>query len=396
VPARGDDPAAPASVSAPAAPSRRQPSARFSGLNGISTDPERDAAAQEQSIAGVVGKVLEQLFAHKLLILTPLIVIPLVAGVVSLQTPPIYESTASIWVERPTYVVPDDLERYTPPATVQARRLKELLKTAAFTDDVESRAPIARSPVSRDEQKALEAAVSSIDVTAGGDHLLLLSSSATMPTPAFAALSGLIDAYKLRSAEETIKQSALAVDFYTARLGEAQAKLAKSNDNLRTYIAEHPKVATQTGGAPTAAELELAQLQRQYDLDRSDVERINAAIAQSQRNGVAARSGAEVGFQVVDQPQVPTSARRELKKLLLLPALGAAAGSILAGTLLTLFVALDRTARSSSDLSGIGPVLGALPRFGGPAAKAEGVRRVTGFPAGARRSAPSPNAGAPG
>jgi uncharacterized protein involved in exopolysaccharide biosynthesis len=340
----------------------------------------------------VVGRVLEQLFAHKLLILTPIIVIPLVAAIISLQTPPIYESSASIWVERPTYVVPDDLERYTPPATVQARRLKELLKTSAFTDDIQTRAPIARSPASSVDQDALESAVSSIDVTAGGDHLLVLHSSATTPTTAFAALSGLIDAYKIRSAEETIAQSALAVDFYSARLGEAKGKLAKSNDDLRKYVADNPKVGAQTGSAPTTAALELAQLQRQYDLDRSDVERLTTLVEQSQRNGVAAQSGAEVGFQVVDEPAVPTSARRELKKLLLPPALGAVGGFLLGATFLTLFVALDRSVRSPSDLASIGPVLGALPHFGGAAAKADGIRRATGFPAGARRRVPDSNA----
>jgi uncharacterized protein involved in exopolysaccharide biosynthesis len=337
----------------------------------------------------VLVRVLEQLFRHKLLILLPILVIPLAGAVVSFQTPPIFESTASIWVERPTYVVPDDLERYTPPATVQARRVKELLKTSAFTDEIQSRAPIARSPVSSQEQAALESAVSSIDASAGGDHLLVLHSSASTPTAAFAALSGLIDAYKIRSADETIKQSALAVDFYNARLTEAQGKLAKSNDDLRKYVADNPKLATQTAGAPTTAELELAQLQRQYDLDRSDVERLTTLVEQSQRDGVAAQSGAEVGFQVVDEPAVPSAARRELKKLLLPPALGGAVGLLLAGTLLTLFVALDRSVRSASDLAGFGPVLGALPRFSGPAARAEGVRRATGFPAGARRRAPS-------
>ncbi len=333
----------------------------------------------------MVGRVLEQLFAHKLLILTPVIVIPLVAAIASLQAQPIYESTASIWVERPAYVVLDDLERFTAPAAVQAKRLKELLKTSAFADDVEQRAPIARSPVSGQEQAALEAAVSSIDVTAAGDHLLTLHSSAATPTAAFAALSGLIDAYKIRSAQETITQSALSVSFYTASLGAAQAKLAKSNDDLRTYVADHPKVGAQTGSAPTTAELELAQLQRQYDLDRSDVERLTATVEQSKQNGVAAQSGAQVGFQVVDQPATPTSARRELKKMLLLPAIGVVAGLALGAAFLTVLTALDRSARRASDLAGIAPVVGALPRFRGAAAKEEGVRRATGFPAGARR-----------
>lgn len=332
----------------------------------------------------MVKRVLEQLFAHKLLVVLPVLIIPLAALVVALQTPPMYQATANIWVERAPYVTyQNDLDRYAQPADIQAKRVIELLRTRTFVNAVVARSPLPRTAGASTDD--LAASVGSMEVTVGGSHLLVLRASSATAVVAFAAVSGLIDAYKERAAKETIAQATLAQTFYEDRLQEAQAQLDKSTGELQTYIAEHPVAAPRPGAVVAAPDLELAQLSRRVDLDGADVERIRATVEQSRRDGAAAQAGQEIGFQVVDEPLVPTGARRELRKTLVLPAVGLVAGIALSGAVLTLLVAADRAIRFPSDLGGRGQVIGLVPAYTAKRTGSNGLRRSVGFVAGARR-----------
>ncbi len=333
---------------------------------------------------GVVKRVLEQFFGHKLLVVLPVLVIPLAALVVALQSPPIYQATANIWVERAPYVTSQsNFDQYSQPADVQVKRLNELLQTRTFVNAVVTRSPLPRAAGASEVD--LAASVGSMEAIAGGSHLMVLRASSSVAVVAFAAVSGLIDAYKAQAATETIAQAQLAQTFYADRLQAAQAQLAKSTGELQGYIAEHPVAAPRPGVAAAAPDLALAQLSRRVDLDGADVERIRATLEQSQLDGAAAQAGQEIGFQVVDEPLVPTDARRELRKTLFLPALGLVVGIALSGAVLTLLVAADRAIRFPSDLGGRGQVIGFVPAYTAKRTGSNGLRRSVGFVAGARR-----------
>ncbi|MDQ6841611.1 MAG: Wzz/FepE/Etk N-terminal domain-containing protein, partial [Actinomycetota bacterium] len=329
-------------------------------------------------------RVLEQLFGHKLLVLLPAILIPAIALAISLQTPPIYQATANVWVERPAYVsYQSDLDRYAQPADIEAKRVNELLRTRTFVGAVVARSPLARAAGASDNE--LASSVASTEVFAGGNHLLVFRASSPSAAVAFAAVSGLIDAYKERQAKETASQAQFAQTFYVDRLQEAQAQLAKSTSELQQYIDAHPVVAPKTGAAITAPDLDLARLSRRVDVDGADVERIRATVEQSRRDGAAAEAGQSVGFQVIDQPITPTDARRELKKMIVLPAIGVVVGLALSVAVLTLLVAADQAVRFPSDLRDRAQVIGLVPAYAANRVGTNDLRRAVGFVAGARR-----------
>jgi hypothetical protein len=97
------------------------------------------------------------------------------------------------------------------------------------------------------------------------------------------------------------------------------------------------------------------------------------------------------GLQVLDQPVLPTSARRELRKTLFLPAVGLVVGILLSALILTAFVAADRSIRFASDLGVQGQVIGLVPAYSTKRTGTHGLRRSVGFVAGARRRDPASN-----
>src|SRR5688500_14947552 len=94
----------------------------------------------------MIERLLETFFRHKLLLLLPPILIPLIVGQIAVMTTPItYDTWAGVWVDRPTYLTyNDEWNRYVSPASNQSNRLLELLRTRAFVLDVARRTPFAR------------------------------------------------------------------------------------------------------------------------------------------------------------------------------------------------------------------------------------------------------------
>jgi hypothetical protein len=92
----------------------------------------------------MITKFLEAFFRHKLLVLLPPVLIPLIVGPWALVTAPIYfESFAGIWVDKPQYLAYNDFSPYSAPSGQQSARLAEQLKTRTFLMDVAKRTPLA-------------------------------------------------------------------------------------------------------------------------------------------------------------------------------------------------------------------------------------------------------------
>ena len=53
----------------------------------------------------MIRKIFEALFRHKFLLLLPPILIPaIVTPIAFLTTPPVYETSVGVWVDRPAYL----------------------------------------------------------------------------------------------------------------------------------------------------------------------------------------------------------------------------------------------------------------------------------------------------
>jgi uncharacterized protein involved in exopolysaccharide biosynthesis len=352
----------------------------------------------------MIEKLLETFFRHKLLILLPpVIIVVIVAPIALLTTPSYYETSAGIWVDRPTWlnVQVDETTRYLTPNAAQAVQLNELLRTRAFLIDVANRTALAPLTTSAfGQERAAQIISTSVGVASPGNHLLVIGSRSSSPELAYQLVNAVFEAFRDKATSDRLGQAELAISFYESRLRTAEEDVTKSGDALRRYIAASSRIAAVDAPGGSAARLglpaaatdpQLGQLMRRVDTDQRDVERLNAALEQARLDVSASLEGQELGFQMVDVAKMPQSPTRERRKALLYPAAGLLLGVILSATLLILLVATDTAARTESDLVARARVLGIVPELQMRTPKRdmpEQARRAIGFVAGTALPAP--------
>ncbi len=343
----------------------------------------------------MMGRILETLFRHKLLLLLPPILIPLIVGPIALVTAPaFYESYVGVWVDRPAYLNtnPADWNNYLSPAQNQSNRLAELLRTRAFLVDVVGRTTLA--PLignERGEQRVRDMLAADLGVFPSANHLLVLRYRAQTPQLSTQMLNAIVDAFKEKSAAERIDQANLAGSFFENQVQTAQGDLAKASGELRRYVAANPHLTDpEAPDSRTVAiagiDPQLAELQRRVQNAQQALERATGSLDQAQLNAAAALEGQELGFQVIDPAKVPTQPARELRKRIIYPVAGLLVGMLFSGVVLVMLLATDRSVRSESDLGSNLRVVGTVPqlRFKRLPKKAgpDVARRAIGFVAG--------------
>jgi hypothetical protein len=316
-----------------------------------------------------------------------------------------YDTWAGVWVERPAYLsYKDDSNPWTTPAQNQSALMGELLRTRAFLTDVAKRtnlAPLVGGPREDSLQTIIGGNIATFPT---GSHLLVLRYRADTPELSLQVLNAILDAFKEQVAASRVSQGGTATAFYEARLQAAEQQLARTNEALRRYVAANPRLTTidptRGAGATTASRLglppaaidpDIAELLRRLDSDQREVDRARASLDQAQLDVSASLEGQQLGFQVVDPPQRPL-ASRNLRKRLILPAGGLAAGLGLSGLLLIVLMASDRAVRSESDLAPTVRIVGVVPRLEAKSlpgrAGPNAARRAIGFVAGTALPAP--------
>ena len=358
----------------------------------------------------MIGKFLETFFRHKLLIILPMIIIPVIVGPLALLTTPVYyETWAGIWVDRAPYLSNgDDYNIYLSPAQNQSNRLNEALRTRSFVTDVAKRTSLAPLlGTARGEDRAISIITDGISLAPSGNHLLVLRFRGDTAKLSYELLNAIVDAFTDKVTTDRGDQAALALGFYESRLQSAEDDLKKLNGQIRQYIAANPRLgsvnADQLGSnssgstaAAAATDPQLADMLSKRESQRTYVDRMRASLDQAQLDASAADEGSDSGFRLLDAPRMPTGATRELRKRLIFPVAGLAIGMALSMCMLVLLVASDRAVRTEDDLGSGVRVLGAVPRLkligkkrrGGP----ETARRAIGFAAGA--ALPAPRGGA--
>jgi len=319
----------------------------------------------------MIRKILEAFFRHKLLLLLPPILIPGIVGPVAvLSTPPIYETSAGVWIDRPTYLnYKDGSNTWLTPVQVQSARLTELLRTRAFLDDVAQRtslAPLVGTPAG--EVRLAELALRSVTVGGAGDHLLFIRTQLATPQLSYELDKAILDAYQEKTAADQADQASVAVDFYGARVKDARQQLNKVSQDLRRYaatrLANNPDTVSGTDptGLPAAMlDPTIATLQASVQTAQAEVNTAQNALTQAQQDAMAAVQGQQYGFQVLDAPQIATEPTSQIKKLIIYPIAAAIIGLGLTAMLLILLVASDRSVRSEQDLAPGMRTLGSIP-----------------------------------
>jgi uncharacterized protein involved in exopolysaccharide biosynthesis len=356
----------------------------------------------------VIAKFLDTFFRHALLLLLPPLLIPLVVGPIALYMAPIYyETWAGIWVERPTYLsYNDDWNRYNTPAQNQTGRLNELLRTRSFVLDVAKKTPLEPLTTSaRGEERIAEIFGKGLLIMPNGNQLVLVRFRAENPQVSFQVVNSLIETFRDKAAADRSSQALLAISFYESRQQTAEEEFNRARDALRRYVAANPRLTSidpAAGAAATAAsrlglpaaaiDPQLAELLRQLQVAEASLDRARNALDQAQLDASASMEGQQLGFQVVDQPRMPTTVTRERRKMVIYPVAALLVGVGISSALLVLLIMSDGTARREEELLGTARVLGAVPEIqvrdvpkkSGP----DVTRRAVGFPAGMALAAP--------
>jgi uncharacterized protein involved in exopolysaccharide biosynthesis len=349
-------------------------------------------------------KVLETFFRHKLLLLLPPVLITAIVAPLSILTAPMYyESWTGIWVDKPTYLsYSNDWNQWLTPAQNQAGALTEMLRTQSFLTDVAKRTSLAAlTNTQRGLDRAQATITDGLTVYPTGTHLVVLRFRATTPQLAYQVLNGVVESFRDTVTNQRTNQAALATSFYQAQLETAQSDLDKAGDDLRRYLAANPRVGDASRGFSVAdpntgviTDPQLAQLQQTYSQKQQDLQRLNSSLQAAQFDASASLQAQDLGFQVIDPAQVPTSGGRDLKKRMLYPAAALVAGLGLSAVLLVLLAASDRSVRSERELGAGVRVLGEVPKLAlkrrrlPKHLKTDATRRAIGFVAGAALPAP--------
>lgn len=352
-------------------------------------------------------KILEAFFRHKVLILLPIVLIPLLVGPIALISAPVYyESWMGVWVDRPQYLTfsQSGWNQYITPAQNQANSLNEQLRTRSFVMDIAKRTQLA--PLvgnAKGEDRILSIFNTGLSITPTGDHLLVIHFRADTARLSYDLLNATLDAFKENASTDRVNQASLAISFYQSQLQDAQDQLTKLTSTARQYIASNPRLGslspqpgTQTDPVlpVTSTDAQLADLMGQIQFQQKEIDRLRGTLSQAQFDASAGLEAQDLGFQVIDAAQVPSAPTRALRKQLIYPIAGLAAGFAFAAILLVLLVAGDRAVRSEGDLPTTARVLGVMPQLKlklrrvPKSARRDAMRRAIGFAAGTALPAP--------
>jgi len=320
----------------------------------------------------MIRKLLEAFFRHKLLLLLPPILITGIATPIAVASVPVsYDASIGVWVDRPAYFsITDPSTAYLSPAQLQANRLVELLRTRGFPLEVAKRtslAPLLGSAIGEARIESLFG--SGVSVGKVGDHVLVVSATATTAQIAYELCTAVVDAYQEKVTSDAADQSAVAVSFYQAQQQDADQKVAKTSQDLRRYLSALSANSDVTGANdPTLADPrltpvdpKLAALQASLQEAQSASGSARAAVAAAQRDAAVSVQGQQLAFQVIDPARMPTTAIRPLKKIIVYPIAALVIGLGLSAILLVMMVAGDRSVRSESEVAPGLRVLGVVP-----------------------------------
>jgi hypothetical protein len=332
--------------------------------------------------------------------------IPLVVGPIALMSAPVYyESWTGVWIDRPQYLAftQTGWNAYLSPAQNQANSLNEQLRTRSFMNDVARRtqlAPLVGTP--RGEDRIATIFSNGLTIAATGDHLLVIHFRADTARLSYDLLNATLDAFKDNAATERVNQASLAISFYESQLSDGQDQLNKLQASARQYIAANPRLSGLASASAqsnpvlpvTATDSQLADLMGQIQLRQKEIDRIRGVLEQARFDASAGLEGQELGFQIIDAAQVPSAPTRALRKQLVFPLAGFAAGLVLSALLLVIMLAGDRAVRTEGDVPANARILGVMPnlklRFRRlpRSARQDAMRRAIGFAAGTALSVP--------
>lgn len=342
---------------------------------------------------------IEAAFRHRLLVLTPVLLVPLLALLLGVPRARQAESTGVVWVEEPVITAAQDLASAGPALddatrnALEAQAMRERLATEQFvlavldkaglTDDIERQSwpngdglaslvaklplggPLAQfagepRPKGGGYQDAAIAYVQAhVSVAASGQHLVIVRYTGREPEIGAALVRETIAVYQTQASAAAQGQSQ-AIE--TSLEGEASARaleLMRATEDLASFDAAQPRTDAPMAAGPVQ---QRADLQSKYTLSLALYQTAAEEMQQARTDAASVAGLREAGFRLVDEPVASGSGLRTVALVQML-LLGVVLGAALASGAVAVVVWSDKTVRRPDDIvRGLGvPVLASLP-----------------------------------
>ena len=328
-------------------------------------------------------RYLETLFRHKLLFLTPLIIVPLVTVIVTVLAGRQSEVSAVIWIE-PSNVLFTISEENPTPNELEALAMTERMTTEAFRTELLDRSglearieagewpnpsrlesvlngngllrPLAtvlgqKTPDSSGAAKdaGLSMIQNSVTITTEGNNLLLVTYRGSEPDLGKTLVEETISLYNETVLEVSKEETNAGVDFLTRLLLTQQDRLDVASDDFQTFLEENPApFFGQT--RPANEEAELPSLQQDYNLEVALYQAALQRVEDLRLTGEASRTARDLTFQIIDPADIPQSAGVGLRTIGMMAFAGFTLGLILGVVPVVLITWRDSKIRTRDDV----------------------------------------------
>lgn len=300
-------------------------------------------------------KLLEAVFRRLWLLVIPVVVTPLIVLGLTTTTPK-YQSVATVWVSQPSNIGPSALGQaanpYITAAGAQAQVLSDLLTTKSFRADVAKAAGLPAGTAST------TLVGREVQVSTAGANLIAVVATGPDPQLLQGLVNGVISQYQARSADESQRQTAIAVQYYTNQIDLANKELDTRRAALAAYTTAHP-----TASNPQTPDIQYTQLVTAVDAQQQVVDGLTTSLQDAQLKAASAPQSLEASFSVQDPANLPSTPEPvSLTKRVGYPIAALIFGMLISIVYVYITYRTDHAIRSSEDLLGLEvPLLGVIP-----------------------------------
>jgi hypothetical protein len=302
----------------------------------------------------VLQRAISIIFAHKLLILLPLIIVlPITTAVGFRPKQKHWQSTAVVWVDEPQPDYGKEDLGWTP-AGNQAVFLNQLMHTTSFSTEVLQQTSLAgrlKDPKSKDQ--ALKDFWTSAWVAPSQVNFMTIGVTMTDPTLAFTTAKAILASYQSHLTTRGETESDAAISQASDDLKQAGQALANANSQLATYLSAHPEL-TQTDKAGTLA----TSRDPNFALFSQSVTDAQAAYTAQRQHLLDLEQTSSTGrqaqafqFNVIDEPEMPQLPIQDrLLDKIQIPAIGLLLALMLSACIAAVLIIADHSVVNGLDV----------------------------------------------
>lgn len=298
-------------------------------------------------------RFVAKFFRRWYLYLLPIIVLPALATMYGKQALTIYESSALIYINKPTAIngATTTFNQYLSPGQNGANAMNEALLSETFVVGVAKKTDLAnlydlRSQYGQDAVTVRIRGEVNIAASAVGENTLTLAVDDKSAHLAQQIAQALIDQFSIYFNQGQQNWDQTQIDFYQQQLKDAQSKVGQDQARITQYLQQHPSVLTNTQQTDPTYE----SMSQQLQTDQAQVTTLNGNLSNLQLDLEAAQNGLSDVFKTEDPPRVPLTSTMHLKKLVVYPAGGLAVALALIMLIVGVQTLTDRRVYSKGDL----------------------------------------------